>query len=367
MVRVSDETTATGLRRLRIASPYLTVDGLDALLATAPGAEVELLTRLDLRGFAAGHGDLEALLRIVERGGRVRGVRSLAPPGAAGAAAAPAPDADARWFETLWERAGADVPLADIERWEEQVELHLLRGAPPDEEELLGDHGADLGLPPAPPAAPAWRDRAGQAFVKFFGNARNRAPRSLLTLDVIERSGAHWACCYPRGKRPRRVRDGATLFHGRLVRTPDDIVVVGRATALAHVDGRDDASMAEIGVRPWKERWPHYVRNHHLEYLDGAVGDGLSLRALMQELGAETFASTQRNARAGEGNTDPRRAYGQQAAVELTAQAQRLLDARLDDRFAASGTIPHDVLDGLEWPEPPQWFSDEHTLREGLG
>jgi hypothetical protein len=373
VVRESDDRTVTlagewaavrgarppaGTEGLRIACPDVAVDGLDALLASAPGADVELLTRLDLRGFAAGHGDLEALMRIVERGGHVRGVRSLAPP--AGADTAGSHAAAARWFDELWERAGADadVALRQLERWEEQVELHLLRGAPPEEEALLADAGRDLGLPPAPVPAPVWRARADQAFVKFFGNARNRAPRTLSTLDLAERSGAHWTCCYPRGKRPRAVRDGATLFHGRLVRGPDDILVVGRATALAHVDGRDDASMAEIGVRPWRERWPHYIRNHHLELLDGAVGDGLSLAALMAELGPESFASTERNLRAGSGNTDPRRAYGQQAAVELTPRAQRLLDERLDERFAACGTIPAAVLDGLEWPDPPVLLQD---------
>jgi hypothetical protein len=40
----------------------------------------------------------------------------------------------------------------------------------------------------------------------------------------------------------------------------------------------------------------------------------------MDTLGAESFAPTQRTTLRGEGNTDPRKAYRQQAAVELSAE-----------------------------------------------
>jgi hypothetical protein len=65
--------------------------------------------------------------------------------------------------------------------------------------------------------------------VKFFGRGDNRADRSMQILEEVRRSGSHWACTYPKGKRPRMVRDGATMFMGRLVKDPNDILIFGRA------------------------------------------------------------------------------------------------------------------------------------------
>ncbi len=110
----------------------------------------------------------------------------------------------------------------------------------------------------------------------------------------------------------------------------------GRGIALAHVEGRDDATPADIEFRGWKDRWPHYVRVHHTEFMDGALGDGVSLSEMMSQLKSDAFASTQRNKAAGEGNTEPRRALMQQAAVELSPEGFRWLNNRLQTGFIRS-------------------------------
>lgn len=81
--------------------------------------------------------------------------------------------------------------------------------------------------------------------------------------------------------------------------------------------------------------------------------NGVSLNELMEELGANSFAPTQNNAARGSGNTDPRRAYQQQAAVELSAQGFTWLSARLQAAFNRYGKVPQDELDKLDWPRVP--------------
>jgi hypothetical protein len=90
------------------------------------------------------------------------------------------------------------------------------------------------------------------AFVKFFGRAGTRTAWDAPVLDVLERTGAHWAGTYPAGRRPRSVRDGDRMFMAQLVarRGVADIAVFGRALALAYVEGRDDASAEDIALRP---------------------------------------------------------------------------------------------------------------------
>lgn len=181
---------------------------------------------------------------------------------------------------------------------------------------------------------------AEQGFVKFSGTNSDRADRSVSVLSQVRRSGSDWALSYPRGKRPRQVRDGAIMFIGRLVAEPNDTMIYGRAVAMHHVPGRDDATPQEIAERPWKANWPHYVRVHGPEFLARNLGDGVPLSELMDALGADAFASTQRNARSGIGNLNPRRAYLRQAAVELSREGMVWLNERLEKAFARYGKLP---------------------------
>lgn len=190
------------------------------------------------------------------------------------------------------------------------------------------------------------------AFVKFFGRAGTRTAPDAPVLDVLERTGAHLAGTYPRGRRPRAVRDGDRMFMAQLVsvRGAADIAVFGRAIAFAYVEGRDDASPDELARRPWKARWPHYVRVREGEFLAGTLADAVSLGELMDALGAEAFRSTQQNALVGRGNVDPRAAYRQQPAVRLSHEGRVWLEARLDEAFAACGRLDGAALARLDRP-----------------
>jgi hypothetical protein len=188
-----------------------------------------------------------------------------------------------------------------------------------------------------------------RAFVKFFGRAADRSPRERSVLDAVKTSGSHRICTYPRGRRPRAVRDGDVMFMGHLVSGPNDIKVYGRAVARAYEEGRDDASAEDIARRPWLERWPHFIRVEGMEFLDGALGDGVSLGELMDEMGAYAFGPTAENADRGVGNVDPRQSIRQAAAIRLTEAGASWLEEELVRAFDAVGKVRADRAEGLDW------------------
>jgi hypothetical protein len=254
------------------------------------------------------------------------------------------------YFDKLWTQAGPDLTAAKLSDWQRKVTTYLSSGARAPMPGL-GDEGIDAGVTPDAVVLPAWVGSAEQAFVKFFGESDNRAARSMPVFEEVGRSGSHWACTYPKGKRPRQVRDGAVMFMGRLVKDPNDILIYGRAIGLRHVDQRDNASAADIQRRSWKQQWPHYVRVHHADFVAGPLSNGVSLFGLIDALKANASAPTQRNALKGVGNTDPRKAYMQQAALELSAQGCAWLNDRLEVAFRKHGKLPAADLEKLDWPE----------------
>ena len=140
------------------------------------------------------------------------------------------------------------------------------------------------------------------------------------------------------------------MFMARLVH-PRDILIFGRGIGLQYKERRDDASPAEIKLRDWKAKWSRYIRVHDVKFVNGTLADGVSLNQLMVELGSESFASTRRHALAGKGNTNPRSAFNQQAAVELTPKAISWLEERLQQCFEKNGKISRDELAKLDWPK----------------
>ena len=72
----------------------------------------------------------------------------------------------------------------------------------------------------------------------------------------------------------------------------------------------------------------------------------------MEALGEKSFASTKRNAASGEGkNVDPRKAFMQQPAVELSSEGLMWLNERLQSAFEIHGTVPRARLSALDWPD----------------
>ena len=374
---------ADGLRQhpgaLRIVCPFIKRRALARIFSTRPPF-LRVITRFSLPDFAEGVSDIEALRLFLDADGAVRGVRGLhaklyifgtgraiitsANLTGAGLTAnrefgvvtedSGAIERCLAWFDALWQDAGSDLQRSQLDNWAHTLSNYLASGAPPSEAGDLGDFGAVASFEPLPfSSPPSIFTDPPQAFVKFLGEGKNRVPLDCPTIEEIDRAGCHWALAWPAGGgRPTGVQNDAVMFISRLVKGPD-IRIFGRAVALKHVAGRDEATPADIERRPWKTRWPRYIRVHHAEFVAGTMQNGVSLAELMDTLGSDSFAPTQRNAARGQGNTNPRRAFMQQPAVELSNEGFEWLNARLQTAFDVHGQIPRHVLRELDWPEVP--------------
>lgn len=373
------EASRADSSELRVICPFIKVEALTRLLSRRFN-DIRVITRFSQFDFAEGVSDVAALRLLLSAGARVRGIRNLHAKlylfGASraiitsanltkaaldwnhefGLVADEAPIiATCRaYFEDLWRRGGNDLAQSQVDSWDETVNHHRALGGRPGKQSGLRDFGADAGIvdPPSIRLPPVVAD-ASQAFVKFLGEGDNRVSLSFATIDEIERAGCHWAVAYPASKRPSGVMDDAIIFIARLTENPNDIRIFGRALGMKHQPGRDDATEADIVRRPWKSKWPRYVRLHHAEFVAGTMSNGVSLNQLMDTLGPDSFLPTQRNAARGDGNTDPRKAYRQQAAVELSGKGMLWLGERLQRAFDEHGKVPQDTLDRLDWPELP--------------
>ena len=357
------EATRATRNQVRLMSPFVQRQAMRDVLGSSK-AKIRLITRYNVADFRSKVSDIGVLDDLMALGADIRGVSGLhakvyifdsdqaivTSANLTGRAlrtnrefgvlgTEDFVDPVSAYFEQLW-HDGEPLTKRLLSRM--HADLDKASKASTEPEDDLPDYGASPSLDGI--------ETSTQGFVKFFGSGNNRANRSMPIAEEIRRSGCHWACTYPRNKRPRRVETGAVIYFGRLVHTDNDILIYGRGVGHKYVIGRDDASRTEIKLRPWKQKWPHYVRVNDPVFVSGTLEQGVSLNDLMDELGADCFASTQRNHMAGDGNTDPRRAYRQQAAVELTVQGQAVLRARLNAALARYGKITSADLSHLDWP-----------------
>lgn len=370
------EALHEGVDDLLIISPFIKASVLQRLLATKP-TYTRVITRFNLSEFAEGVSDIAALRDLLLMNGAARGIKNLHAKmylfGSKRAMVTSANLTEAAlsrnhefglvsedteivaacqdYFEDLWERGGSSVSLQQLDQWEELVTDYRAKGGCSGVLGNLADYGADAGGTNLLPALlPVVVTDAAQAFVKFLGEGNNRVPLSFSTFEEVERAGCHWAVAYPASKRPRSVSNNAVVFIGRLTYDPNDIRVFGRAIGMSHLPGRDDATPEDIARRNWKADWPRYIRVHHAQFVAGTMANGISLNELMNTLSSDSFASTQRNDASGLGNTDPRKAYRQQAAVELSREGAAWLGEKLQAAFDRYGIVPKADLDQLDWP-----------------
>lgn len=362
---------------LLIVCPFIKYHGLDAFLSGHPKS-VRVVTRYSLADFAEGVSDISALRRLLDFGASVRGLKGLHSKvyvfGSTRTIVAStnltlaaldsnlefgvASDDSAMlsacraYFERLWEQGEDDLRSDQLDKWDKTVVEHRMTGGRHSRYPELPDFGKNGVAPEATFApGPSYPPRTPQAFVKFLGEGHNRAALSTEVEEELEESHCHFAVAYPASKRPRSVEEGAVMFIGRLTENPNDVRVFGRAIGMKYKPRRDDATPEDIAKLPWKEKWPRYIRVHHAEFVAGTFRNAVSLNELMDELGADAFASTKQNAQRGVGNIDPRRAYRQQAAVKLSSEGFRWMNDRIKSAFDTYGKIPGETLDNLYWPK----------------
>ncbi len=361
---------------LRIVCPFIKAAIAKKLLRAGQPALLRVITRFDLRDFLSGVSDTAALRILLGAKARIRGIRNLhSKVYLVGRSQSIVTSANLttwglsrnhefgfvsgegaifarcrEYFEDLWRQAGRDLVIHELDRWEKR-----LRRVPPDVSRnkpsiTLPDYGADVGIESHPEELLPLVTPTKQAFVKFFGTGSDRSDWDETVFERVEGAGCHRECTYPKGKRPRQVEDGAVMFMSCFVTDPNDIIVFGRAVGSRYRDGLDDASAQDIKRRWWRRKWPHYIRVQNPVFLSGTLRNGIPLSRLMNELGSLAFASTKRHAARRRGNTNPRLAYRQAAAVLLTEEGRDWLHTRLEAAFQRHGTMLASELRRLDWP-----------------
>jgi hypothetical protein len=374
--KILDEALAADKSRVRVICPFIKERAAKRLLEHGRPKQLEVITRYNLDCFREGVSDIAALKYLLAKGAKIRGIKNLhAKAYLIGENRAIVTSANLTeqglmrnhelgfiaddetiaanchsYFEGLWKQAGPDLTPKRLEEWDRTVTVALASGAGTRKLPKLGDKGRDVGLPPDPVTASKRAAKAEQGFVKFFGTAGDRFEHDHSVLDEVDRSGCYFACNYPTVKKPRQVRDGAVMFMTRMVQHPIDMLVFGRGIGMRYVEGRDDATPADLKKRPWKEYWSRYIRVHDVEFVDGPLSNGVSLNQLMNELGWDSYAPTRRNHLAGRGNTNPQASLMKKAAMELTPKAISWLNKRLDRSFTVNGKISKAKLAKLDWP-----------------
>lgn len=365
------------VEHLRIICPFIKKSAIEIFLKTIKPKRLSVITRFSLEDMAAGVSDVSALEYVLSKGGKICGIKNLHAKvyilGDVNVFVTSAnltesalfggnhefgirlgnPKAIARcikYFEILWKKGNKRTSPGTLAVWQKQVENAKKERKGDRTRSNLSDHGADAGLSTSYKGKKAIIGSAEKSFIKFFGNSSNRVTLNHPVIKEIETSGGNWAVCYPKSKRPRSVLEGSTLFYGRLI-DDGDIRIFARSIGHAHDDEIDNATKEDMKRHKWKIDYPRYIRVSNAEFIRGTMKDGVSLKTLMAEFAHEAFASTLRNSKMKNGNANPRRAYGQQAAVELSPQASAWLNEKLENAFNKNGIIPEEEYNDFYNPQ----------------
>ena len=372
------DALAADSSHVRIISPFIKESIIKNLLAHKP-RKLQVITRFNLADCAAGVSDIAVLRELTQANAQVRGIKNLHAKlyvfGATRAIITSANLTDAglnrnfelgtvseddalirdcqKYFDDLWDRA-RDVQHQEINDWDREIEEWRSRGGRANDPKRLADYGADIGLEiPLHYDASAYISSADSAWIKFLGNSTDdRWSLTCTTLDAVKKSECHWALRYNANKgRPTGVLDGAVMFIGRFTQD-GDVRVFGRAIAKKHDSDSDEATLEDIQRIGWRDVFRYLIRVHKAEFVAGTLENGVSRNELMNALGSDSFAPTQRHAKSGQGNTHPKRALSQQEAMELTSESHAWLEEYLQDAFKTHGKISEAELDTLYWPDP---------------
>lgn len=384
--------------RIRIMSPFISDSMVIPLLDKISGKNIYIITRFNLTDFFCGVSQLSALKKLVQSGSHVRGIKGLHSKiyifdshltivssanftsgglfnnrefGLAVSDEQVVKEC-LNYFNNLYSISDYDLTLGLLEEWERKVNSARIKYPNMKKKVSLPDFGSEVDgdsknrhpqIVVANEKCAYLRQgkekRGHRYFIKFFGTSDNRVNWNFSVKEEIKRAECHYACAWPKGKRPRQISDNDVIFMSRLTKEPNGHAVFGRAWGISHVEGRDDAVAVEIKRCPWKSKWPHYIRVFDPIFINGTMSQCIKLDSLMHEFGSESFASTSRNKQLRRGNTNPRKALMRQPCVELTPEAAIWLDEKFSSSLKDVGYVEDDFIDSLPQKDNTNFQEDD--------
>lgn len=350
-------------KRLRIVCPFIKEQVIRQVYLRNPKIELEIITRFKLSDFAIGVSSIGALQFAIHKGAKVYGLSRLhsklyffdnrtvtvSSANMTGGGLmhnfecgvsitdATAIDSLNLYFERLKSCSMGPLTEPTCQDW-----LIMLAGIP--EQDSPAVSLPDLG------GNPLYYDSSKSYYVKFFGSAESRRPFDYLIRDEIERGLSHYACGFPENKKPRRINEGDVIYLARMT-DPADYAIFGKAEAIKYVESRDRFSKSEIAAREWKKDWPVCLRYRNPVFVDGILGDCVTLYGLIDSLKYSSFPTTQNRFNNGEKGINAYRSLSQQPYVRLTPQAVQWLEPRFQATLDRKGNVPDSYLRSL--PQSP--------------
>jgi hypothetical protein len=345
---------------LRIVSPFIKEQIIRNISNVFDLNRFELITRFKLADFASGVSSLSGLRYCVDKGSKIYGIKDLHSKiyifdnRAAIITSANLTSGGLfnnhecgiyisdqnvvqnllHHFNDLKIIGGAALTSPMCEEWESQISKVEVKNS---DLLRLNDYGASM----------VNLNAEKNYFVKFFGTGGDRRLLDFNIREEVENALCHYACGFPTNKRPRQIKTGDIIYMARMTENPNDYAIFGKAEAIEHVDGRDEATEAEIAERDWKAYWPVYLRMVNPLFIDGTLGDCVLLSDLMKALSYESFPSTKSRYEDGEVDLSIKKVLARRAYVKLTHKAAEWLELRFQDSLTRTGQIDQQFIDSL--------------------
>jgi hypothetical protein len=339
--------------KLKVVSPFVSEQIIRKIHESFNLENLELITRFNLRDFASNVSSLPCLRFAVECESKVYGVKGLHSKiyifdqrsvivtsanftngGLLNNYECGVYITDenvvkelANHFNELKALCKEPLQLSQCDQWQREIDnLEIVNTPVPK----LTDYGA----------TPSKIDVERTYYVKFFGSFDNRVSIDFKTRDEVERALCHYSCGFSINKKPKQIQEGDIIYMARLTAFPHDYAIFGKAVARKFVESRDKATPKEILERPWKKKYPIYLRVQDPIFLDGMMGDCVLLGDLIRALDYESFAATSRRYhKKRERHIEPKNVLRQQAYVKLTHKGAEWLEPRFQDSINRVGQI----------------------------
>ncbi|MFP5239270.1 MAG: phospholipase D family protein, partial [Acidobacteriota bacterium] len=297
-----DQALIVDHSKIQIVCPFIQKKSAARLLKHGLPSSLKVITRYNLANFYDSVSDIEALRLLVANGAQIRGVKNLHAKmyiiGNRNAFITSTNLTEAGisrnyevgvltgdmhhiklctdYFNSIWNRTSDNLTIDRINIWEETLNKARNKGTFSTNKLGLNDEGEEIEISNTSISENSIVQDSQQAFIKFFGQSSDRKERATSILDEIASSYSHSICAYPQNKRPRQVKDGDTMYIATLVKDNNDILIIGKATAIKYEQGRDDAAEGDTEMPIWIKYWPHFIIVHHATFIRGTINNGIS-------------------------------------------------------------------------------------------
>lgn len=347
-------------KKLKIISPFITLNVVKKVLNKFKGKEIELITRYNLNDFKVGASSLDALQVLQNEGCKIKGIKNLhskmylfdersviitsANFTSGGffnnrefgilSKDKIILDDSLSYFNKLWSFDDQILSEGKISDWRQELNEETSEKKPKN---FLPDYGISE------------KDKVlnnRKYFIKFFGKNNSRVKKDYHARREIEHGCCHYALAFSRkknDKRPRKYRDGDVVFMARML-DGKDYAIFGRGNTFAHQDTRDVADINDIKHAPWLKDWPILIRVHSTKFIDSKMEDCPRLREMIENLDYESFDKTLKKHSEGIQKINPWHSLRQQADVQLSESGAFWLERKFKNALSINGMIPESYI-----------------------